>query len=53
MTALTPAACFYCERAGQPLVPCCVWHPDDLVCADRTGCRDFMLAQLAGYEARA
>jgi hypothetical protein len=39
--------CYYCERRGEPLAPCCASHPDDLVCADRTGCRDFLLTQLA------
>ena len=43
-----PPACHYCGRTGQPLEPCCARHPDDLVCADVAGCRDFLLAQLQG-----
>jgi hypothetical protein len=38
--------CHYCGRAGQPLKLCCDRHPDDLVCEDVAGCRDFLLAQL-------
>jgi hypothetical protein len=38
--------CFYCDRDGQPLEVCCDRHPGDLVCADRAGCRDFILAAL-------
>jgi hypothetical protein len=38
--------CFYCDRDGQVLEVCCDRHPDDLVCADRAGCRDFILAAL-------
>jgi len=41
-------ACHYCQRTGQLLEPCCARHPDDLVCADVAGCRDFLLAQLKG-----
>jgi hypothetical protein len=41
-------ACHYCGRTGQPLKPCCARHPDDLVCADVAGCRDYLLAQLKG-----
>jgi hypothetical protein len=47
VTAEAPA-CHYCGRTGQPLEPCCARHPDQLVCADVAGCRDFLLAQLQG-----
>jgi len=40
-------ACWYCERTGQQLEPCCEHHPRDLVCADRADCKDFMMSQLA------
>jgi hypothetical protein len=38
--------CFYCDRDDQFLEQCCGRHPGDLVCADRAGCRDFILAAL-------
>jgi hypothetical protein len=41
-------ACHYCGRTGQLLEPCCARHPDQLVCADVAGCRDYLLAQLKG-----
>jgi hypothetical protein len=46
MNTTEPARCFYCDRPGQQLEPCCERHPGDLVCADRDGCRDFILAAL-------
>lgn len=46
--------CFYCGRSGdrplEPLEPCCERHADDLVCADRAGCRDYLLAALEAAE---
>jgi hypothetical protein len=39
--------CFYCGREDRALEACCHRHPDDLVCTDRAGCRDFILAALA------
>jgi hypothetical protein len=40
-------ACWYCDRTGLPLEPCCGHHQGELVCADRAECKDFMLGQLA------
>lgn len=40
------ATCHYCGRDGQQLKPCCERHPDELVCADTAGCRDYLLGQL-------
>jgi len=39
-------ACHYCQRATEPLGPCCGHHPETLVCADAAGCRDYLLAVL-------
>lgn len=47
-----PATCWCCGRAGQLLEPCCGHHPGDLVCADRAGCRDYLLAGLRAADAR-
>ncbi len=41
------AACWYCDRTGLPLEPCCDHRSGNLVCADRAECSDFVLAQLA------
>jgi hypothetical protein len=38
-------ACWFCGGDG-PLERCCADHPD-LVCADRGGCRDRLIARLA------
>jgi hypothetical protein len=42
----TDDRCFYCDREDRALEACCHRHPDDLVCTDRAGCRDFILAAL-------
>jgi len=44
--AVARTACWYCKRTGVDLESCCEHHPDQLVCANRLDCRDYLLAQL-------